>query len=492
MKTCTRCGAAVTDDQARFCPECGGEYRPTPPERPAGREAENTPMIGDRNLVSDSTIIGRQDKYEASNITIHNNITEDQSHKIVECAVSGKRIYMDRSVACPECGRQVALEYYVERSKRCERCEQQAMEVYRAFAARILGEGALDAVRKQQLDTEAKRLRIKTDTQMGILRDLQNSTPTAKSTELSSIQQAELESAVRRLLEANERGTTVPGLAALEALHETTANYTVDYWYFLSRAVFVPEEAVARYEEELTDDYWQRFWGFLAYCNVGSSKSGAAVDRLHKTFPEHKADIRLAETLYLLARGFDDFEQTMLERAAELAVGIHRELLSRPLHPVYDVLTRLLREGIRLDTEYSPEERFIQFGIFRAEKYVRRLCIEHEERQRREEQERAVREQQAREAEKRRRRELEAAEKARREQQEALAAARAKRMAEEVARLSDGKLPPSDAAAKRFAGYDATLPARGGKWKKRLLIAMVCLLVLLIALFLIPAPEALQ
>lgn len=492
MKTCIRCGASVADDQARFCPECGGECRPTPPERSADREAENTPMIGDRNLVSDSTIIGRQDKYEASNITIHNNITEDQSHKIVECAVSGKRIYMDRSVACPECGRQVALEYYVERSKRCERCERQATEDYRVFAARILGEGALDAPRKQRLDAEAERLRIETDTQIGILRDLQNSTPAARSAELSPVRQAELESAVRRLLEADDREATLPGLAALEALHETAANNTVDYWYFLSRAVFAPEEAVARYEEELTDDYWQRFWGFLAFCNVGSPKSGAAVDRLHKTFPDREADIRLAETLYLLARGFDDFEQAMLERAAELAAGIRRELLSRPLHPVYDMLTRLLREGIRLDAEYSPEERFIQLGIFRAGKYVRRLCLEHEERQRREEQERAAREQQAREAEERQRQELEAAEKARREQQKALAADRTKRMAEEVARLSGGKLPSAEAAGKEFAGYDATLPARGGKWKKRLLIAVVCLLVLLIALFLIPAPEALQ
>ena len=480
MKTCTRCGASVADDKARFCPECGGECRPTVQESPADRAEKTSPLIGDKNLVTDSTIIGRQDKYEASNITIHNNISEDQSHKIVECAVSGKRIYMDRSVACPECGRQVMLEYYVERSRRCELCERQATEEYRAFAASILGEGALDPLRKQQLDAEAVRLRIEARTQGEILRALQN-TLTAKSTELSAVRQAELESAVRRLLEADGREEALSALDALEALRTTVENDAIDYWYFLARAVFTPQEAVAHYEEELTDNYWQRFWGFLAYCNIDASQSGAAVDRLHKIFPEHEDDLRLAETLCLLARGFDDFEQPMLERAAQLAAHIRREGLSRPLQPVCDALTRLLREGIRLDAEYSPEERFIQLGIFRAGEYIRQLCSEYEEQQRREEQERTAREQAAL-----------AAEKARQERQEALAAECSKRMAEEVARLSGGKVPEAGASGKEFAGYDTTLPMRGGRWKKRLLIAVICVVVILAALFLIPAPEALQ
>lgn len=28
------------------------------------------------------------------------------------------------------------------------------------------------------------------------------------------------------------------------------------------------------YEEELTDDYWQRYWGFLGYCNTGRPRAG--------------------------------------------------------------------------------------------------------------------------------------------------------------------------------------------------------------------------
>jgi len=143
----------------------------------AAEEPEAAPLVGDKNLINESTIIGKQEKYEASNITIHNNITEDHSHTTIVCAVSGKRIYLDHSVVCPKCGKQVALEYYVEASKRCENCEQQAREEYRAFVVRTTGAGPLDAACKQQLDAEAQRLRIDAATQASILRARQQSPP---------------------------------------------------------------------------------------------------------------------------------------------------------------------------------------------------------------------------------------------------------------------------------------------------------------------------
>ena len=112
------------------------------------------------------------------------------------------------------------------------------------------------------------------------------------------------------------------------------------------------------YEEELTDDYWQRYWGFLAYCNTGSPKGSAAVDRVRAVFGDREDDVRLAETVYYLARGFDSFEGSMLERAGELSASIRREYLSKPLTMVYDALQRLIRDDIQLDQQYSAEEMF--------------------------------------------------------------------------------------------------------------------------------------
>ena len=459
----------------------------------AAEEPEAAPLVGDKNLINESTIIGKQEKYEASNITIHNNITEDHSHTTIVCAVSGKRIYLDHSVVCPKCGKQVALEYYVEASKRCENCEQQAREEYRAFVVRTTGAGPLDAACKQQLDAEAQRLRIDAATQASILRARQQK-PAGKSAELTSVQRAELEAAVSRLITATEPEPAQKSLEALTVLHENSSNYEAGYWYFLARAVVCPEESVKAYEEELTDDYWQRFWGFLSYCNTGSPKGGAAVDRLRSVFGQREDDIRLAEAVYYLARGFDAFETSMLERAGELASSVRRESLSKPLISVYDTLQRLVRENIRLEEKYTPMETFVLVDVFRAGKYIEYLCVEQARKEQEAREAEARREQEAREAEAKLERERQTAEQALRRKQAEMSADRSKRMEQEMARLGGAKPAATQQAdSKAFAGYETVVPGtKKRNWGKTILIVVVCLIALIGLLFLIPAPESLQ
>lgn len=494
MKKCPKCGKEFADTM-RFCPECGTEYTSVELKRKPAPEAPDTgSLIGDKNLINESTIIGKQDKYEASNITIHNNITEDHSHTTLVCAVSGKRVYLDKSVVCPGCGGQVALEYYVEATKRCENCENKAHEQYRTYAQGILGQGPLDTARKAQLDTEAQRLRIDADTQATMLRSLQRNPNTGKTADLSSVQRAELETAVKRLITAADAGQSLKSLELLTAIHEATANYEADFWYFLARAIVEPAESVKSYEEEISDNYWQRYWGFLAYCYTGSAKGGTAVDRLRTVFGEREDDIRLAEAVYFLARGFDSFEKTMLDRAGELSAQVRPEYLSKPLAMVYATLQRLVKENIRLDSEYTPEEMFVFVAVFRAGGYIQYLCAEQERREKEllEKQERE--EQQAREEQQRLAQERQAEEQARRERQAEMAADRTRRMEQEAARLSGTKpAPATDGRDKAFAGYDTVVPGqKKSNWKKTALIVVVCILALIGLLFLIPAPESLQ
>ncbi len=458
MKTCPKCGYDKLADTARFCHKCGCDCAAVQVKRtPAAEEPEAAPLVGDKNLINESTIIGKQEKYEASNITIHNNITEDHSHTTIVCAVSGKRIYLDHSVVCPKCGKQVALEYYVEASKRCENCEQQAREEYRAFVVRTTGAGPLDAACKQQLDAEAQRLRIDAATQASILRARQQK-PAGKSAELTSVQRAELEAAVSRLITATEPEPAQKSLEALTVLHENSSNYEAGYWYFLARAVVCPEESVKAYEEELTDDYWQRFWGFLSYCNTGSPKGGAAVDRLRSVFGQREDDIRLAEAVYYLARGFDAFETSMLERAGELASSVRREYLSKPLISVYDTLQRLVRENIRLEEKYTPMETFVLVDVFRAGKYIEYLCVEQARKEQEAREAEARREQEAREAEAKLERERQTAEQALRRKQAEMSADRSKRMEQEMARLGGAK-PRGDATG----GFESLCGLRDGR-----------------------------
>lgn len=261
-----------------------------------------------------------------------------------------------------------------------------------------------------------------------------------------------------------------------------------------ARLVVCPEESVKAYEEELTDDYWQRFWGFLGYSNTGAPKGGAAVDRLRSVFGQREDDIRLAEAVYYLARGFDAFETSMLERAGELASSVRREYLSKPLIPVYDTLQRLVRENIRLEEKYTPMETFVLVDVFRAGKYIEYLCAEQARKEQAAREAEARREQEAREAEAKQERERRAAEQALRRKQAELSADRSKRMEEEIARLGCAKPAATQQADwKSFAGYETVVPGtKKRNWGKTILIVVVCLIALIGLLFLIPVPESLQ
>jgi len=308
------------------------------------------------------------------------------------------------------------------------------------------------------------------------------------------VQRAELEAAVSRLITATEPEPAQKSLEALTVLHENSSNYEAGYWYFLARAVVCPEESVKAYEEELTDDYWQRFWGFLSYCNTGSPKGGAAVDRLRSVFGQREDDIRLAEAVYYLARGFDAFETSMLERAGELASSVRREYLSKPLISVYDTLQRLVRENIRLEEKYTPMETFVLVDVFRAGKYIEYLCVEQARKEQEAREAEARREQEAREAEAKLERERQTAEQALRRKQAEMSADRSKRMEQEMARLGGAKPAATQQAdSKAFAGYETVVPGtKKRNWGKTILIVVVCLIALIGLLFLIPAPESLQ
>lgn len=474
MKKCNKCGHMGANDSARFCPECGSEYAAVAVKRTEaadGRESEAMPIMGDKNLVNNSTIVGRQEKFEASNITIHNNITEDHSHVTVVCAVSGKRIYMDQSVVCPQCGRQVAKEYYVETSKRCENCEQEAREQFGEYARRITAEGPFDTARRQQMDNEARRLHIDSRTAEEILRTLQKNSRQSDNAVLTPLQQSELKSAVEVLVRSHGADTELleHALASLRVLHEAGQNYLVDCWYYLAMALARNEEYVQMCENEITDIYWMRYWSFAAYQRAGSPKAGMAVDRLATIFADREDDVKLAETVYYMSKGFRMFDMEFIDSAREMLSAVRRDYLSQPLTMVYDTTARIISEGLNLDMEFSDRELFVMYNILGAGGYISLLHDNHQK------------EMQA----------AAAAEEARRRKEAAANADRMRRTEEEKARQR-GEKPANTDDTKAFAGYSTPIPVKKSGWKKKVLIVVVCIIVILIALFLIPAPESMQ
>ena len=506
MKKCNKCGTTSPDDNQRFCPECGSEMTlvaaaPTSINKSKSKEEkEGSPLVGDKNVINDSTIIGKQESYEASNINIitNNNITEDHSLTTVICAVSGKRIYMDSSIVCPQCGGTVAPEYYVEATKRCDRCEHTAEQQFRDFATNILQNSALNASTKKQLDSKGEELLLTEAKQIEILRSVQKAS-TVKESVLSKMQQLELERAIKRFMQAENDSERGAATEVFELLHNTTQNYVADFWYYLSTAIANPKSYIKAYESELVENFWQRYWAFMAYCHTHSPKSSSAIDALRKSFAEHEADINLAEVIYLATCGFETDDNSMLQQAGGALEQVNVDHLSKPLVFIHETLAEVFQNGLKSNVEsYSDEQHFALAEILHANSYIDRRNKEVRQRQAAEEQKRQAEAEQKRQAEaEQRRREQQAkeqAERARIAQQQKIAAEQAAKMEKEMSRMgvqSDKK------ADKAFAGYEVSLPSQANSKKKfsfgKIILWVVIFIVLLIGLlFIIPAPDAMQ
>lgn len=497
MKACSNCGAQ-NDPNARFCLKCGAkliDQTPNPASTPAPQAKDEGfgSLVGDKNIINKSTLVAKQENenYTAQQMTVHNTTIKDDTREMVECAISGHHILKGESAVCPACGATVSKQYMVDRSRRCQNCEEQAHDTYRAFAAELVGGTVVDATAKQQLDARAKALKIDDATQEAILRSLRQRPATAKSDVLTSVQRSELEAAVRHLIGADSREEALKSLETIDVLREHTANEEVDHWYFLARAIVDPVASVEAYEAELTDNFWQRYWGFLAYLNTESPKAATALDRARATFGARENDIRLAEVAYYLARGYDSFDQSMIDRAGALIDSVDPKELSAPLAMLYGAVQTVGSKGITIDNAYTAEDMFFFLYVFRAGNYVRHLYAEHErkEKEAAEAAERKTRHEQEERA--RRENEQQALERARQQKQAAMAADASKRMAAEMARLEGAK--PTAAAraktpanAKAFAGYDTPVPAKKSNLTRNILIGVVIVIVLIGVLFLIP------
>lgn len=494
MKQCPKCGRQVEEDSnAIFCLECGTRLAtmPATPTPKAGEE-ELGSLIGDKNIINKSTIVAKQENknFTAQNMTVIN----DEALEMVVCAVSGDRISKVNSAVCPVCGRDVSQQYMVKHSRRCQNCEEQAHEAFRVFAVGIVkGAGLVDAERKQQLDDEAKRLKIDAETREEVLQSLKQRSATAKSDVLSSLQRSEFDAAVRRMVGADTREDMGKSLQTLASLHENTSNDEVGYWYYLARAILDPAASASSYEKAVSDIYWQRYWGYLAYLNGDSPEAATAIEEVRKVFGDHEDDIRLAEVAYCLARGYDSFDQSMIDRAGALIGSVNTENLSKPLTIVYNAVQTIGAKGITLDNSYDSEDMFVFLYVFRTGKYVQHLYAlrEHEAQQAAEQVEREAR--QAQEEKERQQKAQQAAERARAQKQAALVSDASKRMADEMARLG-GAVAPAKAKtdAKAFAGYDTPVPAKKSKLMRNILIAVAIAIVLIAILFLIPAPDSVQ
>lgn len=192
--------------------------------------------------------------------------------------------------------------------------------------------------------------------------------------------------------------------------------------------------------------------------------------------------MRLAETVYYLARGFDSFEGSMLERAGGVVgfdpPGVSVQTADDGLRRVAAAYPRRYPAGsaVQRRGDVCLRGRFPGRQVYRIP--VRRAGGAASRR--------PATSRSGRPANGRLRR------RPPRKQAE-LAADRSKRMEQEMARLGAAKPAAAHSDAKAFAGYETAVPVKKKtSLGKIILIAVVCLILLIGLLFLIPAPESLQ
>jgi len=110
------CGFVFVGEQPKFCPECG---------KGQTEFGSKESIIGDKNLVSTSGGDIANTKITGGYVQVHYHEVDD-SKKIIQCSVSGKRILKSESILCLACNKHVAEECFDRTNYRCVNCEQKA------------------------------------------------------------------------------------------------------------------------------------------------------------------------------------------------------------------------------------------------------------------------------------------------------------------------------------------------------------------------------
>lgn len=134
-KICTKCNRTVEGVEAngRFCSQCGTELTewiemPASPA-PGGVSINEDNRIDKSVHTGDNIKVGgdnaqtiNKQQVSTTNITNIQQIQQDETKKIVNCAISGKAVLLIETANCPKCHRCVSQQYYIDSKRMCTDC----------------------------------------------------------------------------------------------------------------------------------------------------------------------------------------------------------------------------------------------------------------------------------------------------------------------------------------------------------------------------------
>jgi hypothetical protein len=303
-----KCGTNFVSGD-KFCQACGREL-PIIQEPVAKTVQESEELPAEKDGLS--TTIGRNSILSNSQIhnthtttTVNNTTIEDDTKKSIVCAVSGKRVLYIESACCRVCNKDVSLDFYNEKTRRCDNCHQDFLQKYTvSYQSAFESGGGIDRHERAELDILAKQLQLTDQEKLSIESEVRSTKAAVQmedDPEFSDLFEIELTIVKKDLFTKNDLSSALLRLKQL--FDQVQTNDEISCMYFLLKALKSPDMYVTNYEGASYDEFWENYWLFIAYINKGDSTKAMTTFRDNlKKFPEKRDMIYLSEVVYLIIR----------------------------------------------------------------------------------------------------------------------------------------------------------------------------------------------
>jgi hypothetical protein len=365
MKKCIDCGTLL-DANVKFCSVCGIKQ---PASKINSEAASFSASVGDKNVIS-GNIIGKNEEYNISGPTTINKI-EDETRRFIVCAVSGKQMLRGRDdhYTCPECKKEVYVNYYNFSAKRCNNCVEFSHKKYVEVVKSILLDGAIGDNENRDLDTLAENLNIDPLTKARLESEVNekfkiNKVKSEKK-ELSGFYKIEIQKIKSVLYNLNDYDKIKNKLT--DIYKHNLLNDDVCFFYFLTKSIFESH----KYEfhsneiekESSSTAFWRNYWKFLALLNLNKPEAAFKTIEENKiSNPKNINDFKLGESISYIKLYNSKNETTYISEAKVLYSSISEELQS-PLKSLNEFIRKYLNVEVGVLVNYNEEELFYKNNL---------------------------------------------------------------------------------------------------------------------------------
>lgn len=279
MKKCPKCSGTWPDEYL-CCPKCGVDLV---------FEHENSNInMGNANAISGGVHSSDDhSKKDSDNVIDSNNVTHTNSYN----TTNNTTIYEAEKSAS-------------------EKLEENRLK-YRLECKALFRDGLISKDGERQLRELQANLNLADELVLPIKEEIRQHSKTRKTqlslTGLSDIRQT------KSIIEQNTAPALQRQLFKLESWMQEYDDDTLKFMYYQMSSMLEPVRYTNRYEDGVKDEYWEVFWGYIAYLLQNREKQAnealASLGRWHAYYPEQNDTIMLLAGRLMHNEPIEDIQQ---------------------------------------------------------------------------------------------------------------------------------------------------------------------------------------